>query len=327
VKYIFPYFITFLFAYWLAKCAIPIAFFLHEKFRFPRILSNIITLSLILIVLGTILYLLAISLIQQLNLLIEHFPSYRISIQSNLTNMCSCCDKFFKLNDGTSVGYIFSYIDSLFQKGGAIFSSVTRQTVSFMFQTIRLFIQFSIIVLSAILIMQDHTKLKNTYHYWFLYEDVEQILKQLSKTGLTYMKMQFIIMSVIAVQCTLGLFLSQSSYPLLLGILIALLDALPLFGSGTILVPWAIIKLFSHNIIGAAILMSTYLICQITRQFLESRLLGDTLGLAPIYFVMSLFIGIEFYGVTGIILGPFSVLFIRTLYNLYKPAAKRNQHE
>ena len=70
--------------------------------------------------------------------------------------------------------------------------------------------------------------------------------------------------------------------------------------------------------------MSTYLLCQITRQFLESRLLGDTLGLAPIYFVMSLFIGIEFYGLSGVVLGPFSVLLIKTLYQLYKPKPTGN---
>lgn len=70
--------------------------------------------------------------------------------------------------------------------------------------------------------------------------------------------------------------------------------------------------------------MSTYLLCQISRQFLESWLLGDTLGLAPIYFVMSLFIGIEFYGLTGVILGPFTVLLIKTLYQIYKPNSNEN---
>ena len=65
--------------------------------------------------------------------------------------------------------------------------------------------------------------------------------------------------------------------------------------------------------------MSTYLLCQITRQFLESKLLGDTLGLAPIYFVMSLFVGISLYGLTGVILGPFSILLIKTIYHIYKP--------
>lgn len=319
VKYILPYFITFLFAYWLAKCATPISFYLHEKIRIPKSISNVLTLLLILFVLGTPLYLLVHSLIQQIDRLITQLPIYRQSLQELINNMCTCCDKLFKLNDGTSIAYVLSYTDNLFHKNESVIPGFTKQTVTLMFQTIRLFTQLGIMILSSLLIIQDHEHLKEMYHSWFLHDDIDLILKQLSSTGLTYIKMQFIIMSVIAVLCTAGLFLSKSAYPLLLGILIAILDALPLFGSGTILVPWAIIKLFSHNIIGAAILMSTYLLCQITRQFLESKLLGNTLGLAPIYFVMSLFIGIEFYGITGVILGPFSILLIKTVYTIYKP--------
>ena len=319
IKYIFPYFITFLFAYWLAKCAIPIAFYLHEKMRIPKTVSSVLTLLLILFVLGTPLYLLTNSLIQQVDTLIAHLPIYRQSLQAQINNICTCCDQLFNLNDGTSIAYVLSYTDSLFNKNGSVLPNFTKQTVALMFQTFRLFTQLGILILSSLLIIQDHERLKEMYHSWFLHDDVDLILKQLSSTGLTYIKMQFIIMCVIAVLCTTGLFLSKSAYPLLLGILIAILDALPLFGSGTILVPWAIIKLFSHNIIGAAILMSTYLLCQITRQFLESKLLGNTLGLAPIYFVMSLFVGIEFYGITGVILGPFSILLIKTIYTIYKP--------
>lgn len=319
IKYIFPYFITFLFAYWLAKCATPIAFYLHEQMRIPKTVSSVLTLLLILFVLGTPLYLLTNSLIQQVDTLIAHLPIYRQSLQVQINNICNCCDQLFKLNDGTSIAYVLSYTDSLFNENGSVFPSFTKQTVALMFQTFRLFTQLGILILSSLLIIQDNEHLKEMYHSWFLHDDVDLILKQLSGTGLTYIKMQFIIMCVIAVLCTTGLFLSKSAYPLLLGILIAILDALPLFGSGTILVPWAVIKLFSQNIIGAAILMSTYLLCQITRQFLESKLLGNTLGLAPIYFVMSLFIGIEFYGITGVILGPFSVLLIKTVYTIYKP--------
>ncbi len=319
VKYIFPYFITFLFAYWLAKCAIPITFFLHSKFRIPKSLCSILTLLLILFVVITPLYLLFHCLFLQINNLIAQLPIYQQTLHSKIDSMCTCCDKLFRLHDGTSIDYIISYTDSFFHKKGSFFQGFTKQTVAFMFQTIRLLTQLGIIILSSLLIIQDYDHLKDLYHSWFLHDDMDQIIKQLSNTGLTYMKMQCIIISIIAILCTTGLLLSCCPYPLLLGIIIAILDALPLLGSGTILIPWAIVKLFSHNIIGAAILMSTYLLCQVTRQFLESRLLGNTLGLAPIYFVMSLFIGIEFYGVTGVILGPFSVLLIKTIYNLYKP--------
>lgn len=320
VKFILPYFFPFLFAYWLAHYVYPIVFYLHEKLRIPKTISNIVTLLLFLFIIGALLFLLCNSLFQQVNRLIEHLPVYKQAVLSQFTNVCSYCDKCLKFEDGTTIDYLYEYILSLAENNGSlVFPTFTRQTISLMFQTFRFISQFGIMIISALLIVQDHDRLKNMYHTWFLHDDIDQILHQLSITGLTYMKMQSIIIAIVALICTTGLFFSHSSYPLLLGIIIAILDALPLFGSGTILVPWAIIKLFSHNIVGAAILMSTYLLCQITRQFLESKLLGDTLGLAPIYFVMSLFVGISLYGLTGVILGPFSILLIKTIYHIYKP--------
>lgn len=319
VKFILPYFFTFLFAYWLAKCAIPIAFFFKHKLHIPKAISNLLTLFLILSFAGTSLFLIFHSLFQQVNRLIGNIPVYKKQVFEVVSCFGSCCDNWLKFEEGTTFAYILSYAGNLFNKNNSIFPTFTRQTIAIMCQTFKLLAQLGILILSALLMIQDHEKLKDMYHSWFLHDDIDKIVKQLSFTGLRYMKMQCIIIAVIAVLCTIGLFLSHSSYPLLLGIIIAVLDALPLFGSGTILIPWAIIKLFSHNLIGAAILMSTYLLCEVTRQYLESWLLGDTLGLAPIYFVMSLFIGIEFYGLSGVILGPFSILLIRTLYEIYKP--------
>lgn len=321
VKFILPYFFPFLFAYWLARYAYPIVFYLYEKFRVPKTISNIMTLLSILFIIGSLLFLLCNSLFQQVNSFIEHLPVYKQAVLSQFTNICSYCDKYLKFETGTTIDYLYEYMLSLIENNGSlVFPTFTRQTISLMFQTFRFITQFGIMIISALLIVQDHDKLKDMYHSWFLHDDIDQILHQLSTTGLTYMKMQSIIVAIVAVICTTGLFFSRSSYPLLLGIIIAIFDALPLLGSGTILIPWAIVKLFSHNnIIGAAILMSTYLLCQITRQFLESKLLGDTLGLAPIYFVMSLFIGIRLYGLTGVILGPFSILLIKTIYHVYKP--------
>jgi len=320
VKFILPYFLPFLFAYWLAKYSIPISFYLHKKVHIPKTISGLLVLSCILFVIGAILFLIGESLFQQINHLIENLPIYKQNAVIQISSLCNCCDNWLNLETGTCSNYLFSYTSSLLADNGSlVFPTFTRRTITLMFQTFHYFMQFGIVLISALFMIQDHETLQELYQSWFLHDDIHVILKKLSDTGITYMKMQCIIILVIAVQCTIGLYLSHSAYPLLLGIIIAVLDALPLFGSGTILVPWSVIKLFSHNIIGAAILMSTYLICQFTRQFLESKLLGNTLGLAPIYFVMSIFIGIEIFGISGVILGPFSVLFIRTIYQLYKP--------
>lgn len=321
VKYLLPYFLPFIFAYWLAKYTYPIAYFINQKFHLPMGIAGIITLLLCTTLIGLIVFFFTDALIRQITILFNNLPSYKDALLSHANEMCLCCDKFLKSRNGTTFDFLGRYLTKF--SGNAtskIIPCITMQTITIMKKVIAIVTTVFIILFSALLIIMDMDSLKELYKKCFFYNDLNRILKQLSQTGIKYLKIQCFIVCVIAVICTTGLFFNKSSYPLLIGIVIAILDALPLFGSGTILIPWAMIKLFSHNIIGAVILVSTYFICQLTRQFLESRLLGDTLGLAPIYFVMSLFIGIELFGLTGVILGPFSVLLVKTLYRLYKPS-------
>lgn len=229
VKYILPYFFTFLFAYWLSQYAIPIAFYLRQKLHIPRTISNLFTLFLILTMAGILLFLIFHSLFQQINQLIENIPLYKQKILEGISGFCGCCDSWLNFKKGTTLQYILTYSGNILdKKNGTIFPAFTKQTVIIMCQTFKFLAQFGILILSALLMIQDHERLKDLYHSCFLHDDIDTIVKQLSKTGLRYIKMQCIIMSIIAILCTLGLFLSHSAYPLLLGILIALLDALPL---------------------------------------------------------------------------------------------------
>lgn len=320
VKYLLPYFLPFIFAYWLAKYTYPIAYFMNQKFHLPMGIAGILTLLLCTSLIGLTAFFFTDAFIRQATILFHNLPAYKDTVLSHANDICLCCDKFLKNRNGTTFDFLGRYLTKLFGNATSkIIPCITMQTITIMKRAITIVTTSFIILFSALLIMIDMNSLKELYKKCLFYEDLNQILKQLSQTGVKYLKIQCFIVCIIAGICTAGLFFNKSSYPLLIGIIIAILDALPLFGSGTILIPWAVIKLFSHNIIGAVILVSTYILCQMTRQFLESRLLGDTLGLAPIYFVMSLFIGIELFGLTGVILGPFSVLLIKTLYRLYKP--------
>ena len=88
---------------------------------------------------------------------------------------------------------------------------------------------------------------------------------------MAYFRSQLLIMAMVAIICVIGLVLIKNQYALLLGLGIALLDALPVIGSGMILIPWSIMMLFDGNIYAAAILITTYLICQIIREVLNQN--------------------------------------------------------
>lgn len=127
------------------------------------------------------------------------------------------------------------------------------------------------------------------------------------------MKAQVIIIFIISVVCTLGIYFVGNKYYLLFGITIAIIDAFPVVGSGSILVPWSIFSLLGGNFINAAILFSVYLITMLIREVLEPKLLGDSLGILPVFMLMAIFVGVKLFGVAGIVLGPIGYVIIGTV--------------
>lgn len=145
-------------------------------------------------------------------------------------------------------------------------------------------------------------------YYRYLKGDVKHLIGG-------YFLAQFRIMFVVAAILIVGFLILGISYSFLLGILIALLDFLPLFGTGTVLIPWGIIKLLSGDYAMAAGLILLYVLSQVIRQVIQPKIVGDTLGLPPLLTLVFLYLGFKLHGLSGMILAvPLGILAL----NLYQ---------
>jgi predicted PurR-regulated permease PerM len=88
---------------------------------------------------------------------------------------------------------------------------------------------------------------------------------------------------------------------------------MPILGSGFILWPWTVISLIYGEYRTAVWLIATYGLIFVTRQLLEPRVLGKQIGLHPILTLMSIYIGLKVFGGFGFILGPFTLIMIKTV--------------
>ena len=104
---------------------------------------------------------------------------------------------------------------------------------------------------------------------------------------------------------------------LLLGLGIGLLDALPVFGTGAVLVPWGAFLLLERQWWKGAVLLFIYGLCYFIRQFLEAKLMGSRMGLSALETLFSMYVGLELFGVSGFFLGPVGLLIIEDLVKLY----------
>ncbi|HIX66444.1 MAG TPA: AI-2E family transporter [Candidatus Anaerotruncus excrementipullorum] len=110
-----------------------------------------------------------------------------------------------------------------------------------------------------------------------------------------------------------GLWLLGFSYVLPIAVCITLLDILPLIGSGTILVPWALILFATGDGVGGSGLLCLFGIITVVRNVLEPRVVGKQIGLHPIATITAMYAGLQIAGVWGLLLGPVGVLFARFL--------------
>ena len=129
-----------------------------------------------------------------------------------------------------------------------------------------------------------------------------------------WIRAQFRIMAVISLECAAGYYLLHIPGFPLWALLTGIIDALPVFGTGTVFLPWILILLLLQESAFALWLGLLYLITWLTRELLEPKLLGDGLGLLPVCFLMSVIAGLKLFGPLGFFSGPFGVLLIRELW-------------
>lgn len=133
-----------------------------------------------------------------------------------------------------------------------------------------------------------------------------------------YFLAQFRIMFVVAVVLAAGFLILGVDYGPVFAVLIAFLDFLPMFGTGTALGPWALVKLLSGEYYFAAGLLLLYVLTQAVRQVIQPKIVGDAMGLPPLLTLFLLYLGFKVKGVAGMILAvPVGLLFV----SLYRHGA------
>ena len=133
-----------------------------------------------------------------------------------------------------------------------------------------------------------------------------------------YFKAQFKIMGVVFLLLVIGFMLMGLHFTFLLAILIAFLDFLPFFGTGTALLPWAVYKLLVGNYKMTVGLLALYGVTQLVRQLIQPKLVGDSLGMNPLLTLVFLFMGYKAGGLFGMI---FAVPVGMIVINLYQAGA------
>ncbi len=133
------------------------------------------------------------------------------------------------------------------------------------------------------------------------------------RLSLRYLKCYLLLMLITFFILLVGFLLLGVSTPLLLALLAAIVDMLPVLGVGTVLIPWAILLLLRKSYYRGFGLLILYAVCTLVRQVAEPKLLGRSLGLGAFPSLVATYVGFSLFGIVGMLLAPLLLLLLRSL--------------
>lgn len=324
IKAIF-YFMPFVIGWILSVIAGPLVTFLEKKLKIMKRLGSAITIILVLALCIGLIYLIISQIWEEISVLIRNFPSMYHDLERGLSQIGTQGNTLFERfpeqiqnSWATLMNNLDDTASSLIGRIGEptieVAGNVAKRIPSVLIGTIVAFV-------SAYFFIAD----KENLGEWVKKVVPKSITSRLLLVGENlkyamggYFKAQFKIMGIVFAILLVGFTLMQIRFSILLAIAIAFLDFLPFFGTGTALIPWAIYKFLVGDYKMVATLVILYGVTQLVRQLIQPKLVGDSMGLNPLYTLFLLYLGYRVGSVLGMI---FAVPIGLILLNLYQAGA------
>lgn len=317
-RFLLPLFLPFLLAYLVVYLLNPVMAYVEEHLNFPKNISRYGVLILSIVGFFTLFSIILWKIMEQLHLFFSNFPAYKQTLseicQKHFHSICQYTDHYFGLKFGTTTTFLSGQLQSLGTKYSQILSEKAGKTLlSCLGSSIQLFAFLGFFIVSMFILVNEMKPLREKFRKSKHYPTFHLIYENMKNSGFTYLKTELLILGLNWILCSFGIFLLHNPYFFLLGAIIALLDALPIIGSGLFLIPWSIFSFLKNDYTSALILLLTFLITLLIREFLEAKLLGKGMGINPFLMLFSIYAGIRLFGACGILLGPLGIVLIQTL--------------
>lgn len=179
-------------------------------------------------------------------------------------------------------------------------------------------------VVSCFFMASDYDKVKELVLGFFSDSKRKSVVKTkrtATKAIAKLLKAYATIMAITFAEMFLGLFLLKligvydGSYIAIISFVTCIIDIIPVLGTGTVLIPWAVFNLIFGNFGMGIGLLVIYAVITVIRQIIEPKLVANQAGLPAIVTIMAMFIGVRIFGAFGIILLPFTVIILKLLYD------------
>lgn len=322
LRYLGPVLMPFILGALLALAAEPAVNLGVRKLRLPRALSSGVGVTVTLVLLTATLWLLGALTVKELGQLAGAMPDIQQTVGQGLTLLQ---DFMIGIADRAPDGLrslLTGLLLELFGSSSALLSRITVRLPgllgSFLGKIPGGAISLVTGILAGFMISVRLPKLRQFFARKLPEKWKERYLPALGKLRKTlgaWLKAQLKLMGVTYAIVTAGLLLGGISFAPVWALAVAFVDAVPILGTGTVLLPWAVIALLQGRTLQAVVLLCTYAAAMLTRTTLEPKLVGKQLGLDPLVTLIAFYAGYKFFGVLGMLLAPMLAAAAKSLTN------------
>lgn len=315
------FFLPFVLGYFVAFLANPLVTFLQKKISLKRKHSSIfISIAVLALVIFLLYLLISRLLVGAWGFIVElpaYYDAFILAVKelfAEYKDVLAAFSPELVETVGSLSENLNAAISELLTKLAASAPSIAGNSVK---SAASIFINALIFFLSAFCFITEWENIQNFIrkhtpkavadYITYLKQDVKNIFS-------SWLLAQFKIMFVVFAVLSAGFLLLSVKYALPLAALTAFLDFLPAFGVGFILWPWILFSVLKGEFFMAAALAALYLLTQAVRQILQPKIMGDTMGLPPLWTLFFLFVGFKLYGIAGMLFSVPIGMFFLSIY-------------
>lgn len=321
VRYLMPVLLPFALAVLLALIAEPLVGFFHKKAKLPRAAATGIGMTMTLTLFILAIMVLVSLLLRELGLLAGVVPDLEDTAMQGMQSLQLWLTDIADRTPKNLQPLVQRSVDGMFSDGTAIIDQISAKLLGLASSILSKLpdsaLGFGTWLLAGYMISAKLPKIRAwlSNHMPRRWKEIYlPFLKKLKRSVLGWLLAQSKLIGITFLILTSGFFILQIRYAPLWAALISLVDALPILGTGMVLVPWSLVCFLQGDSIRAVGLLGIYVTALLIRQVLEPRFVGKHLGLDPLVTLFAMYAGYRFFGFGGMILSPLVAVTVTQLF-------------
>lgn len=319
------FFMPFVIGWFIAHLAYPLVGWLESRVKIKKKLGSALIIILVIAIVAGLGYLGIVKLAREIQMALNNAPDLYQDLEAGFREIGERFQGVYRMLPENIQNGWNSLIQNMDERVGGVIAGIGNPAVEATGNVVKRIPGILVSVIVALVSAYFFTAQREEIIQWSkkvapkaIEARMSMVMYNLKYAVGGYFKAQFKIMAVVGLILLCGFLILGVDYAFLLAILIAFLDFLPFFGTGTALIPWAVYKFFVMDIKIAIALLIIYGITQLVRQIIQPKLVGDSIGLSPLLTLILLYVGYRVGSLLGMILAvPIGMIIL----NLYKAGA------